>query len=333
MNNLKKVGISALAGSLVAFSANAVEMSASGSAKVTYFNGNTDEVTGNPFGMNTSIAFSGTGDVNGYETTLMITNNDANSGLSSAAVSVDLGDMGMVHFDQGVGKGGLSTIDDKLPSAYEESWDGIDAAATTSKNGLVGMGNSGVFVYANTIMGNSVSAQFGKGQSVVNSDDAVGGGGGHGSSWDVAVTNATLADGLTVGAGYGQIANNNGAKPEGSGDTDEHMTAFITYAVGPVTLGYQQTHREDNTKGGIPESATGYGVAVNLMEGLSVSFNDREIEFGHPSASHVTEDATGVALAYTMGSAKIAIQQNETDNNDGGTTTDESTEIALSLYL
>ena len=36
MKNLKKVGLTALAGSLVAFSANAVEMSVSGTAEVTY---------------------------------------------------------------------------------------------------------------------------------------------------------------------------------------------------------------------------------------------------------------------------------------------------------
>ena len=331
MNKFKKVGISALAGSLAAFSAHAVEMTASGSAKVTYFNNNTDEVTGNPFGMNTSIAFSGSGEVNGYDTTLTIVNNDANSGLSSASLSVDMGDMGKVTFDQGVGVGGLSTIDDKLPSAYEESWDSMDAAATTSSNGLVGMGNSGVFVYSNTFGDYNFSGQFGKGQSVANSDSAVGGVGGHGSSYDFAITTSSLADGLTVGAGYGKIANNNGDKKEGSKDQDEHMTAFVTYSAGPVTLGYQQTHREDNTIGGIPESATGYGIAVNLMEGLSVSYNDREIEFANAGSAHVTEDATGIALSYTMGSAKVAIQQNETDNNDGGTTSDESTEIALSL--
>ena len=331
MNKFKKIGISALAGSLAAFSANAVEMSVSGSAKVTYYNNDPTEVTGNPFGMNTSLAFSGSGDVNGYETTLMITNNDANSGLSSAAISVDLGDMGTVHFDQGVGKGGLSTIDDKMPSAYEESWDSIDAAATTSKNGLVGMGNSGVFVYANSFAGYDLSAQFGKGQSVNNSDDAVGGVSGHGSSWDFALTTSTLADGMTAGIGYGKISNGNGDSLQGSGDTDEHMTAFVTYAAGPVTLGYQQTHREDNTIGGIPESATSYGVAINLMEGLSISYNDREIEFLNAGAAHVTEDATGIAAAYTMGSAAIKFQHNEADNNDGGTTSDESTEIALSL--
>ncbi len=36
MNNLKKIGLSALAGSLVAFSANAVELTVSGTAEVTY---------------------------------------------------------------------------------------------------------------------------------------------------------------------------------------------------------------------------------------------------------------------------------------------------------
>lgn len=318
MNKFKKIGISALAGSLAAFSANAVEMSVSGSAKVTYYNNDPTEVTGNPFGMNTSLAFSGSGEVNGYETTLMITNNDANSGLSSAAISVDLGDMGTVHFDQGVGKGGLSSIDDKLPSAYEESWDSIDAAATTSKNGLVGMGNSGVFVYANSFAGYDLSAQYGKGQSVSNSDDATGGVGGHGSSWDFALTTSSLADGMTVGVGYGKISNGNGDKKEASSETDEHMTAFVTYAVGPVTLGYQQTHREDNTIGGIPETATSYGFAVNLMEGLSVSYNDREIEFANAGSVHATEDASGIAVAYTMGSAAVKVQHNESDNNDGG---------------
>ena len=50
MNNFKKIGLSALAGSLAAFSANAAEMSVSGSAAVTYNNGDSSEVTGNPYG-------------------------------------------------------------------------------------------------------------------------------------------------------------------------------------------------------------------------------------------------------------------------------------------
>ena len=84
MNIKEVIGYSALAGSLAAFSAQAVEMSVSGSAKVTYQNGDISEVTGNAYGMNTSMAFTGSGDVNGYETSLTVVSNDLNTGMSSA---------------------------------------------------------------------------------------------------------------------------------------------------------------------------------------------------------------------------------------------------------
>ena len=98
-------------------------MSVAGSAAVTYNNGHSSEVTGNPYGMNTSLAFTGSGDVNGYETTLTVVAADKFGGMSSAALTVDMGGMGKLTFDQGVGVGGISTIDDKTPSAYEEVWD------------------------------------------------------------------------------------------------------------------------------------------------------------------------------------------------------------------
>ena len=85
MNNFKKIGLSALAGSLAAVSANAAEMSVAGSAAVTYNNGHSSEVTGNPYGMNTSLAFTGSGDVNGYETSLTVVAADSFGGMSSAA--------------------------------------------------------------------------------------------------------------------------------------------------------------------------------------------------------------------------------------------------------
>jgi len=65
MDNIKKIGLSALAGSLVAVSAaNAGELSVSGGAKFGYAasDGNEDlETDGNRFGMQKSISFSGSG--------------------------------------------------------------------------------------------------------------------------------------------------------------------------------------------------------------------------------------------------------------------------------
>ena len=68
MNNLKKIGLSALAGSLVAVSANAGELAVSGSAEFTYTNndgstGTGNNITGNPYGAQQAISFTGSGDV------------------------------------------------------------------------------------------------------------------------------------------------------------------------------------------------------------------------------------------------------------------------------
>ena len=332
MNNLKKVGLTALAGSLVAFSAQAVEMAVSGSAKLTYINGHGTEVDGNPMGMNTSMAFSGSGEVNGYATNLTIVAADSVGGMSSAALSIDLADMGKITFDQGTGAGGISTIDDKTPTAAEEIWDGIDAV-TDRTDGLVGGGNNGVIVYANAFAGYNFTSSFSKGNRAVNSDDASSGGTG-GGSWDFALTTDSLMDGLSVGAGYGKIAN--GAATAAAGapgdDTDEQMVAFANYTIGMVTLGYSEAVIDRGAGGGVNEIASAFGIAANLSDNLSISYGEREVEYAKASAAHVTQDNSGIALAYTMGSAKVTVQQNESDNN-GGTqgTNDEQTQIALSL--
>ncbi len=331
MNNFKKIGISALAGSLAAISANAAEMSVSGAAHLSYVSNDATEVANNPYGMHTSLGFTGSGDVNGYETTLFMATGEALTGMTSASLSVDLGDMGKITFDQGVGVGGLSAIDSVTPSAYEEVFDSLDAV-TGDKNGLVGMGNNGVFVYDTTIMGNAFSLQYGKGSSTVNSDGTASGS--HsGSSYDLTVQNSSMMDGLTVGAGYGKISNGGpGATSTGGSDTDEHWTAFVKYSAGGVTVGYQESTVGDGSVGGTVENATDWAVAVNLMEGLSASYGEREIEHAKAGSAHVTEDQEGFALSYTVGSATIAVQNNEVGNN-GGTagTNDENTEIRLSL--
>ena len=333
MNKFTKVGISALAGSLASFSAQAVEMSVAGSAKLTYFNNHQTEVTGNPYGMNTSLAFTGSGEVNGYATALTIVNNDANTGLSSASLSVDFADMGKVTFDQGVGAGGISTIDDKTPTAAEEVWDGLDAT-TGIGNGLVGGGNSGVFVYANSYAGFDLSAQVSKGSRVANTDDATSGVGGSGTSWDFALTTdgAQLGvDGMTAGLGYGEIAN--GAQSgAGNTDTDEHMVVFANYAFGMATVGVSAAQVDHGAAAKESETAMAFGIAVNVNDNLSVSYGEREIDHSKAGATHVDEEIRGFAVAYTMGAAKITAQQNETKDN-GGTagSDDESTQIALSL--
>ena len=134
---------------------------------------------------------------------------------------------------------------------------------------------------------------------------------------------------MNAGVGYGQISTAM-TSGQNADSESEHMTAFVTYSVGMVTAGAQMSWVEDASAGGDSEEATGWGLAVNLMDGLSVSYGEREIE--HQKHNLTTEDQEGIAVAYTMGAAKITFQNNETSAN-GGTagTNDEATEIALSL--
>ena len=332
MDNFKKVGLTALAGSLAAVSAHAAEMSVSGATLLTYTSEDDSEVTGNPFGMKTNLSFTASGDVNGYTVSYMQASMDQFAGMSSARLSVDMGDMGTLAFDQGSGSG-LATIDDKTPTAAEEIWDGLDGLTV---GGLVGAaGSSGVFNYVKSIGGMTFNGAARKGSGTKNSDGSSSGAGE--SAWDFALTGSgdiMGVDGLAWGVGYGEAENGTQASTKAHGplEDDSHMTAFANYTMGSVTFGYQMSHFGNGARGGKDENTDMWGIAWNVNENLSVSYGEREVEFDAPSAANVTEDGEGIAVSYTMGSMKIAGNRNEVTANNGSTGSDDSmTEIALSF--
>jgi len=336
MNNFKKVGLTALAGSLAALSAHAAEMGVSGATVLTYTSEDGTEVTGNPLGMKTNLSFKASGEVNGYTVSYMQTSADQFAGMSSARLSVDMGDLGLIAFDQGSGSG-LATIDDKTPTAAEEIWDGLDGAgaSTTSVGGLVGTaGNSGVVNYVKSYAGIKFNGAWRKGAGVKLSDGSSGGN--SEGAWDFAVTGSGSSfgiselEGLSMGAGYGEASSGTAAGTQ-SGD-DVHMTAFANYSMGPVSFGVQVSDLNRNAKGVAGEEAVAWGLAVNINEDLSVSYGEREVNYTHASASAIKEKGDGIAVAYTMGSMKIAGNRNEVDNNGGvSNAKDSMTEIAVSF--
>ena len=333
MDNLKKVGLTALAGSLAAVSAHAAEMTVSGATVLTYTSEDTTEVTGNPYGMKTNIGFTASGDVNGYTVSYMQTSQDQFAGMSSARLSIDMGDMGTLAFDQGSGSG-LATIDDKTPTAAEEIWDGLDAA-TGNSDGLVGAaGNSGVWNYVNSMAGVTLNAAARKGSGTANADGSSSASGQ--SAWDFAITGSgdTIGvDGLSWGTGYGLAENGAQTNPAGTEDSEnEHMTVFANYSFGPATFGYQMSRIDNGANGSNNQNTDAWGLAFNVNDSLSISYGEREVEYEGAGGADVTEDGEGIAVAYTMGSMKIAGNRNEVTNNNGTAgNSDQMTEIALSF--
>jgi len=327
---MKKIGLTALAGSLVAFSANAAEMTVSGATALTYTSEDSSEVTGNPLGMKTNLAFTASGEVNGMTVSYMQTSKDQFAGMSSARLSFDMGDLGTFALDQGSGSG-LATIDDKTPTAAEEIWDGLD----TTTSGRVGaVGSSGVVNYINTFGGVTFNGAMKKGSGTSNADGASSADG-RGSGYDFALTtdgSMLGIDGLALGFGYGEVEAGQTTSPVGDNGDTTNMTGFINYSMGPVSFGYQESTEDAGGNAGVSQYSNRWGVAFNINENLSVSYGEAETEFANPSATHVTEDLEGIAVAYTMGSMKIAGNSNEGSNMAGTSgSSDSMTEIAVSF--
>ena len=347
MNKLTKIGASALAGSLVATAASAGELSVSGTWEVTgeYTNGSGASTfkalsnNGNPFGSKGNLAFSGSGETDFGTAAFLIATTDAQSGVSSLSNTLDMGDMGTIGFDQGVGLFGIGTIDDKMPTAYEEVWNGTTASSTDILDG--NGGSSGVFGYNNTFMDTLVSVEY---APSVGSGDAGDGASSHvasvadGTSLNFALTNSSLMDGLTVGVGYGETTYDRAGGDVANIDT-ESTTGFFTYAVGAVTVGYQQSYTSGSASAA--NSTIGandvemYGIAFNVNDALSVSYQDYENTYklrGSQTGDGITQDISGFQAAYTMGGATVRISDVSVDNS-GGTSGNSEDRTELSLLM
>ena len=72
MNKLKKIGLTALAGSLIAGSVNAADMAVTGTAALTFGGGDENKNTGNGWSMSDGVTFSASGEVNDIGVTMSL---------------------------------------------------------------------------------------------------------------------------------------------------------------------------------------------------------------------------------------------------------------------
>jgi len=328
MNNIKKIGLSALAGSLVAISANAAEVSVSGSVELTYADtdgNNGNELTGNSFGSHSGLTFSGSGDVGFGTVSFTRSINDTNTGWASSFQTLDMGDMGTLSFDStGGALVGLQANDDTLPTAYEEVWTGV------SSSGVSGVGSTNVIGYRNTIEGVSISAGYTNGEGAASTGESTtSGAGAHGSTAGVHLSMSPI-DGLTVGVG----ASDSSATSTGVQTSDTStLQGTVTYAMGPVAVGYREAEVNNGGLKAASTEITAYSVAFNVNESFAISYGEQEkSNKAVGTTAAVTEDVTGISAAYTMGAASVRLNHSES-TNDGNVKNaeDEMTEISLAL--
>jgi len=326
MTNMKKLGLSALAGSLVAFSANAAELSVSGGVELTYTDtgGNKgNEVTGNSYGANSGVTISGSGDVGFGTVSMTRALNDTNGGWGSSFQTLDMGDMGVLSFDStGGALVGITANDDLLPTAYEEAWTGV------SGSGVAGVGSTNVIGYRNTFGMFSVSAGYSQ-LGTSTAESASSGGASHGSVTDIYVSVSPI-DGLTVGAGH---AENTSTDTSTTSTDTTSMVAQAVYSTGPVSFGYRVAQDNNGTASTASRTVEAMSVAFNVNDNFAISYGVQDMEVNAISATAaVTEEVTGISAAYTSGAASVRVNHSKADNDNGVTgTDDETTEVSLVL--
>ncbi len=337
MKKLTKIGVSALAGSLVAASAQAGELSAGGTWELTYKSDDKANV-GNPFGSKSAITLSGSGDVDGFGTAAFfaVINDNNPAGYLSHEISIDMGDMGKFGFDQGVGTYGASTIDDKSPTAWEESWHNT---ANSSGQLIHTGGSGGVLGYANSFGGFDFSVEYAPSLTTADNGDGAAGGDdtsiANGSNINFAINNSSLIDGLTFGFGAGDTEYDDVTAAENQDGSS--VVGYANYTMGSITAGVTLSD-SSNVRGTSSENVGGreveaYGIAMAINDSLSISYNEHNTTFRKQGAGpDVEQEATGIAISYTMGGATLAIQNNSMDNAAGtAANNDEITEVSLSM--
>ena len=306
MNKFKKIGLSALAGSLVAFSANAGELSVSGSASLSLTDSGTEAATGNGWSLGDTVTFSGGGEMDNGMTVSFSYNLD---GGAQEDHSMSLaGDFGTLAFHGGGGSSALSAIDDVTPNAYEESWGVAAYVATTDTAGtdmINGNAQSNMFVYTSpTVSGATATVSY------VNASA----GGTDVSSTEFAVAiSPEMIEGLTLGAGF--------AEDESlAGTAIDEETMYATYAFGPVTVGYQISEADHPTSTAGDKDFTAIGVSYAVSDDLSVSYNTSTIEYGDTQKD---QEATGISASFTTGGITIGGSINDVDNMGGEDSKDQ----------
>ena len=304
MNNFKKVGLTALAGSLIATSAYAGSMSVTGGADISMLNQSNFD-SGNSFSSGDSLNFSGSGEL---DNGMVVTSNiEIDGGAEDdRSVVIEMPEMGTLKFQQS-GDSAMSAVDDVMPTAYDASWDvlGHTASATTKTSGATDKEAAiGGFSTGNNFFYTAPTLVDGLGVNVSYTPSGTGRPDGS-VSYALAYTGV---EGLTVG--YAE--DDNGKKGTSKIETD---TMYAKYAFGSFTIGVQSSEQDGGSSNDDDEFSA-HGITYQVTDDLTIGYHASERQFGDKTADQETKS---IQAAYTMGGMTIKAQSVSMDNAGGST--------------
>ena len=314
MNNFKKVGVTALAGSLMAVTANAGEMSVAGTAKIAleHINGGAGNA-GKSWSMGNQLTFSGSGDLdNGMNVSLSFildqgddetdtTTQSGNSPFDSHSVAVGMDGLGTLTFH---GEGGDSAVAAMDGSAAGAMWDNFQVAADEPKSGK---SSNDMLSYALPSLLDDLALAV---SYTPNGD------GGAGSSTSYSAT-YTGIEGLTLAYGSGE---DNEANATADATAWKVSYTYDAFTVTATDLEYD--HETATSDRDMSSMAVSY-----LLPGEQISIGYGEEEITDGSASSEKAEFSGFDVSYTAGGMTLKAYAQEAENISYSTTATEDQEV------
>ena len=312
--NIKKIGLTALAASLVSVSANAGSMSVSGGASMN-ITGHTGEGrdVGTSFSMGNQLTFSGSGELdNGLNVSLsfVLDESDPVPGpFDSHSVKVSSDSLGALTLN---GEGGGTASGAVAKTAAGNLWDAFDGLGTL--NGVsfatdllttVSSGNNS-FMYTSPELAEGLTLVASYQPQGSNRESATGYG-----------INYTGFDGLTINYANTDMVSTTAAL---SGDNE---VMKVSYVMGSFTGTISNLEHSTGTVASNSE-ASSYAVSYSVTDELSITYGSETFEPGTSGSQDA--DISGISFAYTSGGMTLSGSMKDGENLAYGTNTVEDRE-------
>ena len=317
--NIKKVGLTALAASLVSVSAHAGSVSVAGGASINA-EGYTGENlnAGTTFSMGNQLTFTGSGELdNGMNVSIsfVLDQGDDSSAATTAvmagapfdshSVTVSSDAMGTLVF---AGEGGNSATTAMDASAAGNIWDTFDGARGTivtavAQSDSAPGNNSFMYTLPSMVDGLGIDLSY----------KPQGSGAESASGWGISYTGV---DGLT--AKYSSTNVETGV----AGTTGDHTAWHLSYVYGPVTATATNSEYDVGTASSDQELSS-FAISYTISDELSVTYGEDTIEKG---GDPTDAEYSVISASYTAGGMTLSASMKEAENVNHTTASNEDFE-------
>jgi len=318
MNNFKKIGLTALAASLVSVSANAGEISVAGGASLNV-EGFSGEMlnSGKAFTMGNQLTFTGGGELdNGLNVAVsfVIDQGDGTSPFDSHSVTISSDAMGSLKFSGEGGTTAANNIDGSAAGDIWDKFDGLTYASGQTGNGLATTDSVTATAGDNAFL--YTSPELMEGLTLVGSYAPQASAAETRASGTGIGINYTGIEGLTLKFAKADIVNSTKAL------SGEQTVMFASYAYGPVTFSYSNFEGDLDTADKDYE-LTSAAISYTVSDELSVTYGVEDAEQEGASADAEYES---LSLSYVTGGMTISAGMHEAENANFGTATNQDIE-------